>query len=331
MMPFKVGALALALEGSAIAVLFMPGGDLRQMAAFALLHAGASALIALACTQLLPARYRNPRFPAALYFFSGCFFVPVLGILALLLGILVGNFLPRMARQLPIAHVPVPVFSAQPGRMPSSFGEGGIRIRLEDENAGMESRLSALLAVQALPTRVASPLLRRLLGDAMDDIRLVAYGILDTHEKQINARIHEAQERLAGGLVGKARKVALEHLAEMYWELIYQGLVQGDLADHAAAESSRYLAEAMALAPDDAGLWALRGKLAQQGKDYETAKSAFAKSVTLGLPISRALPYLAEIAYLQRDFARVRSLLGEMRAGQVPAKLEPLVEFWCPA
>ena len=193
----------------------------------------------------------------------------------------------------------------------------------------MESRLSALLAVQALPTRVASPLLRQLLGDAVDDIRLVAYGILDSHEKQLNARIHEEQRRLTGELSGKPRQVTLEHLAELYWELIYQGLVQGDLADHAAAESSRYLAEAMTLAPNNAGLWALRGKLAQHGKDFVTARTAFMRAVALGLPKSRALPYLAEIAFLQRDFATVRNLLDEMRAGQVPAKLEPLIEFWC--
>ena len=326
---FMLGAGALALEAWAVALLFPPGGDLRQLAGFAALHAGASALIALAATRLLPTRYRQQQLAATVYFFSGCFFVPVLGFLALMLTIAVGNFLPRLARQLPISQVPVPVFSWQPGRAPSSLGEGGIRIRLEDEKAPTESRLSALLAAQALPTRVASPLLRQLLGDAVDDIRLVAYGILDSHEKQLNTRIHEEQRRLAGELSGKSRQVALEHLAELYWELIYQGLVQGDLADHAAAESSRYLTEAMTLAPNNAGLWGLQGKLAQHGKDFVTARSAFMRAVALGLPKSRALPYLAEIAFLQRDFATVRNLLDEMRAGQVPAKLEPLIEFWC--
>lgn len=329
MIPIKAGSTALALETAAVALLFAPGSDLRQLAGFAVLHAGASALIAIACTQVLPAHYRQQRLTAILYFFSGCFFVPVLGILALLLTIAVANFLPRLARQLPIAETPVPVFAAQAGRAPTSLGEGGIRIRLEDEKAGMDTRLRALLAVQALPIRVASPLLRQLLGDAVDDIRLVAYGILDSHEKQLNARIHEEQSRLTSGLKGKPRQVALEHLAELYWELIYQGLVLGDLADHAAAESARYLTEAMEEKPDDAGLWALGGKLAQYGKDFSTAKGAFARAVALGLPKSRTLPYLAEIAFLQRDYATVRNVLGEMRAGQLPAKLEPVVEFWC--
>jgi hypothetical protein len=330
MIQLKLGGAALALETSAVALLFVPGSDLRQLASFAVTHAGASALIAIAATQFLPTRYRRQRLAAALYFFSGCFFVPVLGFLALLLSILVANFLPRLARRLPIIEIPVPVFAAQAGRAPTSLGEGGIRIRLEDEKAGMDTRLRALLAVQALPIRVASPLLRQLLGDAVDDIRLVAYGILDSHEKQLNARIHAEQGRLANGLTGKPLQVALERLAELYWELIYQGLVLGDLADHAATESARYLGEAMALAPDDAGLWALRGKLAQYHKDFAGATAAFARAVTLGLPKSRTLPYLAEIAFLQRDYTAVRSVLGEMRAGQLPAKLAPVVEFWCP-
>ncbi|MEZ5627663.1 MAG: hypothetical protein R3E34_09070 [Rhodocyclaceae bacterium] len=44
---------------------------------------------------------------------------------------------------------------------------------------------------------MASPLLRDLLGDDSEDLRLLAYGMLDHKEKTLNAQIHAEHRRLA--------------------------------------------------------------------------------------------------------------------------------------
>ncbi len=46
--------------------------------------------------------------------------------------------------------------------------------------------MTALLAMQSMPARTVSPVLQGMLADPLDDIRLLAYGILDNHERSVD-------------------------------------------------------------------------------------------------------------------------------------------------
>ena len=60
------------------------------------------------------------------------------------------------------------------------------------------------------------------------------------------------------------------------------------------------------------------------------AESALNLSVSCGLEEARALPYLAEIAYAQRQFPLVRDYLGLIPSPQVTPVMSPVVRFWNP-
>jgi hypothetical protein len=91
--------------------------------------------------------------------------------------------------------------------------------------------MKALLALQNVPTRQSSGILREALADSADDLRLLAYGMLDAREQQLTHRIEQALQRHRNGRAGtdEARYLAARELAELYWELVYQELVQGDM------------------------------------------------------------------------------------------------------
>ena len=55
---------------------------------------------------------------------------------------------------------------------------------------------------------------------------------------------------------------------------------------------------------------------------------AFRNAIDLGFPRTRLLPYLAEIAYTQRDFAEVKRLLSEMSTFDNSDKTLTLTRFW---
>ena len=48
----------------------------------------------------------------------------------------------------------------------------------------------------------------------------------------------------------------------------------------------------------------------------------------LGLPASRVVPYLAELAFARRDFVQVRALLQTMQDWEGLSRLQPVLKFW---
>ncbi|MFP3656764.1 sugar ABC transporter permease, partial [Burkholderia sp. SIMBA_052] len=78
------------------------------------------------------------------------------------------------------------------------------------------------------PARTVSPLLQGMLADPLDDIRLLAYGILDNREKTLTQQIlverPKLDVKLHPELSDAERAHANRTLAQLYSELIYENL-----------------------------------------------------------------------------------------------------------
>ena len=123
-------------------------------------------------------------------------FLPAIGPLGL-------AFAAALARQLPEKRevtdyfrvLPAPEFTLRTAQKEVRYGVGGVRARLADPLAASTIRLNALLTLKSMPQRLSSNMLRDLLDDPEEDLRLLAYGMLDQEEKRINAQINEALEQ----------------------------------------------------------------------------------------------------------------------------------------
>ncbi|HTP63720.1 MAG TPA: hypothetical protein VMJ14_16745 [Burkholderiales bacterium] len=331
MFGYKAGLAAFALEAGGLATVFSYSQSQALFSAYLAAHAAASVLMALVLPTLLPkAQISRPR-PAFLFFFSVAFFVPVLGVAGLLGAVLVGRLIPERARSERFDLYDAPVYEPRAREIASVRSKGGVRIQLENAAAPVETRLKALLAVQSLPARVANPLVREMLSDPSDDLRLVAYGILDAREKSINARIHGATQRLAQMPPARERALLERQLADLYWELVYQGLVQGDLRDHALAQVRAHLDQALSLDPEDTALWSLCGRLAALEGGYDEAQRAFERALRFGLAEARVLPYLAEVAFRQRRFDEVREFAVKLGAAPQTQRMAQVIQYWSAA
>jgi len=328
MFGYKGGLAAFALEAGGLVTLFSFSQSQALFAAYLIAHAAASVLAALVLLSLLSEAQRTRPAAAFLFFFSITFFVPVLGVAGLLGAVMFGKLVPARARSERFDLYDAPVYEPRAREIASVRSKGGVRIQLENAAAPVETRLKALLAVQSLPARVANPLVREMLSDPSDDLRLVAYGILDAREKSINARIHGATQRLAQMPPARERALLERQLADLYWELVYQGLVQGDLRDHALAQVRAHLDQALSLDPEDAALWSLCGRLAALEGGYDEAQRAFARALRFGLAESRVLPYLAEVAFRQRRFDEVREFALKLGASPQTQRMAQVIQYW---
>ncbi|MCG5258858.1 lipopolysaccharide N-acetylglucosaminyl transferase [Cupriavidus gilardii] len=362
----QLAALAALLHGDGAT------GATGAFLAYLGMQAAAAAMLAMPLRRLLARYIRTPIRPASAYLLVAGAFVPLGGLLVVLLGMALAAPRPRARAARGLAFVPLPESVSGPGAcvshgagpndgrhgcvLPGSPDRAAGRLRAELANAAASDarRLSALGALQAMPARSTSPLLRALLDDSIDDVRLLAYGMLDAAEQRLTRQILQAQDCLhALGDDGDpaSRAAVHEHLAQLHWELVYQNLAQGDVRSHTLEQADRHAeaalqalsqapgattlylraADGSGVASPVAGLWQLRGRLALARRDPAAARAALQRATALGFPRERALPLLAEAAYLEGDFAAVGAAMRSLRqAASLPAlpQLQPLLRYW---
>lgn len=328
MSQIKLALYALLLEFEAWLQLVASGSrsDLAFIA-FMAIHALASAILASLALVMVPARLTRPKWASWLFFYCVATFVPLLGFLGVLVGLFVFPLLPAPRSEAQFRSLGLPELDPHERHDPGAFRQAGLRHFLRNDRAPVDQRLKALVTLQSAPVQFASPVLRDLLGDPSEDLRLLAYGMLETREKRLNAEIHAARQSWQGAPAEAVRSAAARRLAALYWELIYQGLVQGDLRRHAAEESLFFLDQTLA-DERDAGQHLLHGRLLQELGRREEAEAAYQRAASLGLPAPRVLPYLAELAFARRDYREVVRLLEALRAYPDQRRLQPVLHFW---
>lgn len=322
--------IALVLEGVAIYfVANVPQGT-SEVVSFLAIHGLASFVFAFVVRNVLPEKYRTPRWAVLALLTSFAFFIPIFGLLALATAVITVLASPRGALVLPFDLVRHPEYSTPLRETSVKMRASGLRTLLLDATLAPELRLRSLMALQNIPIRRAGPMLRRLLADPSDDMRLTAYGLIERESKRISDIIDREIATLPTLTDRGPRITSLRRIAEQYWEYVYTGLAQADLSDFAIAEGLRYCDQALALAPTEAGLWILKGRLSNAQGDHEGGRNAYREATRLGTPADRIAPYLAQIAFESGDFTEVRRQMSMLSATPMPA-VASLAQFWSKA
>ena len=333
MVNLKLGIAALLLElGAWSGPLLMGGNTDSALASYLLVHALACVMLSLFLFPLLSTRQARPRLAIVLLMMVCSYAVPLAGFLGVLAAALVLRLYRKPATHTEFESLQMPEFD-QHQRRQGHFRHAGLRSFLGNIHAPIQSRLRAMVALQYVSGRTASPLLRTVLSDPSEDLRLLAYGMLDTLEKRVNNSIDAEMGTLRaaqaeGGNAGLRTLESAPRLSDLYWELIYQDLVQGDLRKHAIQESLRYCDWVLAEQADNAQLCLRRGRLLHEQKRPDEAAQAYAQARELGLPATRVLPYQAELCFDRKDFAQAHALMQELGQWSALPRLRPVVDYW---
>ncbi|MDP3701227.1 MAG: hypothetical protein Q8R72_10015 [Hylemonella sp.] len=291
-------------------------------------HAALSLVIAAGCLPLVPTHLRSQRALTLLLLFNFAFIAPLVGPACIVL--ITRRSLRHAQQQSHQAHptsVALPEYDVQASDHVRS-SQGSIRSRLEPQVPG-PIRMQALLTLQAVPGRVANPILEDLLGDETDDVRLLAFGMLDSEEKHISRDIQRERAQLDTELTVEQRFDCLRHLAGLHWELIYACLAQGELRRHILHQARDYLEAALALGiPPSPGMLLLQGRILLAQQDIEGADEVLSRAQAQGLPPACVIPYLAEVDFLRRRFDRVHAHLAQLAHLNTTAGTTAVVNLW---
>lgn len=150
--------------------------------------------------------------------------VPIAGFVGVLVGTLVLRFYRSAAHVDDFSSLQLPEFDLHQ-RMQSGFRQTGLRAVLGNSDVPTRSRMRAMVALQHVSGRISSPLLRNVLNDSSEDLRLLAYGMLDSLERNISRSIDQeldtlrkAQASEGNEKLGPIGLQAAEKLSALYWE-----------------------------------------------------------------------------------------------------------------
>jgi hypothetical protein len=321
---------AIAAEVVALALLARGRADAATLAFFLPLHAIGCVLLAITIGMKFPPAYRRPRRYLWALLFGVNFFVPLIGLAASVLGVIGGTLFPNLLKPTAFRRVVEPDFTATRDYDLTRLRGGAVRARLRTQAMPAQARFEALLAIGANHSPAASAALREMLTDQVDDMRLLAYGLLDRREKEIAEAL--ARERLileaAQGVGDRdAARPVFGRIGQLYWELVYQELVQGDMATYATEQALIHTEQALRGDSADGPRWLLIARVRMRRGELREADAAFGAALEYGMRRIAVLPYLAELRYRQRRYADVRRLMYEL-GDQPAATLHAMQQYW---
>ncbi|ARU31337.1 hypothetical protein CAP31_06350 [Sulfuriferula sp. AH1] len=323
----KLILAGVSLEGSALAVLTQDIDVPLQLLGFITLHAAASAIIAQLVLLFLPPQYRQPKWTVLGLFFLLAFFVPLLSFITMTAVVLITRFFSKTVIYYPFVNVELPEFTLGSAGIRNSLGEGAIRTRLNNPNLSTEVRVKALLSAHAMSARYSVPMLKELLGDEADDLRLLAYGMLDNREKTLNALIHELLIKLETCHQSNLCQLYQKQLAELYWAFAYEHLAEGDMLTYMLTQAEHYTRAALEI-KSDGDLWVLLAQILIKQQKNQEAEAAFDQAIRLGMPVTRIQPYLAELAYQRHDYQAMRKHLQLIPFNNQIPQISNIQRFW---
>ena len=319
--------LALALETGGVTGLLSPTAGNLELAAYLIAHAMACALLTLILLPLMPSRYRGQPITTGVFLFTLQFAIPFIGSVGLVLGMLLALYLPRSSRDIPWQEVDIPELPFQPIDMDLQvvYSQGGLRQVLR-EAISTDKRLKALMATRQMNDRDAIEILREALKDPSDDVRLLAYSMLEQKEKTLAQRAGTLQQSLQNA--DDLTSVSLQRrLAQVWWEMAYLGLAQGGLR-HYYLDSAGKLLRRLVARRSQHNDWRLLGRVELALGNIDNAEEAFRSALAGGSSPELIMPYLGEVAYLRRDFAQVRQHRSACPLERFHPANRPVIESW---
>ena len=331
---YKLGSLIVLLE--TVAAWLLVSRDDTHLLLFWAVHGAAAVLVGLLLWTLLPTELRKPKRLSLTLLTLLALFFPVIGVFGLLIAARLAQWLPMRhqatehLREAPSLEVFAVSHIDDDQRRDLPAGQTARIAR--DQSQPQAQRIRAVLALRDMSPRMALPVLRKLLSDPDEEIRLLAYGISNTWEQRLTDSLQDALREVEvvrhAAPSGPALARAAQRVAELQMEFIYQGLAQGDLRDFALQQALQYCAIARDALPQDTGLQMMFLRLSLAAGKTDAAREVLEHLTSEGASPTLWRPYAAELEWIQRQFGRVSKVLQPLGTRQVAPRLRPVVRVW---
>ena len=271
------------------------------------------------------------RIPLVVLFFLLGFFIPFIGALGTWLSITFGSLIARNKHQTNeywqfTDNADLPFAAPIDRPLPKLDSRGFIEQLAFDTQT--DRLYNKVAGTKNIRNTQAAPVLKSAVGHSNELIRLVAYQMLDKKVNQLNREIQRLEgeaERASG--TGKAG-LHLQ-IANNYWELLTLEDDEPVARAELLSKATNHAQVALEFEPSNVNAHFILGQLCIKQNAPEEAITALETSMQLGMPGEKALPYIAEAAFLQRNFKKLRTVVNEINpAFRSYPPMSKVVEYW---
>lgn len=287
-----------------------------------------SALVVILGLKLFLSRHFKSSFNFYLYSFLLCFFVPIFGIaLAILISFCLYKQHGKSPDYAEFVDDLINLDDIQP--IYSHYGAGGATFKLMKRNEQPLERTRALFDLSQTQLAQINKILYKLLPDTSDEIRLLAFNILDQEESLIAKEMHKLFAMLkTPDLEPETYAKFKKNIASLYWELFYQNLILKELEKPILENALNYADSVISVLKNDSTLLALLGKIHLGLGELPQATEWFSKTTHFNIAPSQVYPYLAEINYKLKDYVAVQKYLNMSETLSDIEAIAPVKLFW---
>jgi polysaccharide biosynthesis protein PelE len=312
----------LAAEGIAVRMLLL---EHDLLSAFTHGLAAASAVMAT-----LYVMYEAPRWGSGIAAALLVLTLPVVG--ALGFAVVVLPAWRRLETQRPPGRLEVALTeSLESDSAEAATGQDVPIAQVLRSEASVQARTAAVMMLRRMPTHQAVPLLRLAFSDPSEDVRLLAFAILERQEKKLRSRIESALARLddpAAELRRAERAAWQRRVAQDHWELVYAGFVSGGFVARVLEQAVEHARAALDL-EFDGSTALLLARIHLRKSEPVPALHWLERAQEAGIGAAACAPLCAEAAFALRRFSEIPRLLSCAPAAQFRrAGLQPVVDFW---
>ncbi len=260
-----------------------------------------------------------------------CLFIPLIANIGILITLTIGSYFSKNIEKKTYVTIDIP-------SIPENIIDQISYVKYLDPNlrsvleyfSEPEERIQAVLATRKMDSLDSIPILKIALLDPIDEIRLLAYSMLNNKEKQFSAAIQSHLSALESDVQYSAREQATKqsYIAEAYWELSYLGLEQGQTKIHILQQADFYATMALKTLKSDCALYILRGRVALELGKYSQAKKDFALAIKYGASQEKLASYQAELAFAERRFQEVREYMLNTQLIAERSTLSGMAKQW---
>ncbi len=295
-----------------------------------ILSACISFIIAIFFFLIMPQAHRQNKWFYIVLITSSGTFIPIIGAFFMSLTLYLTMVFGKEQAAVAIKQVEAPSFSVEEDFNIDTFGEGSARTRMKQKHLSNEARTQSLVVLGRLNNSEANKVIQESMNDNDDQIRLLAFALLDNKERKIYEKIHSLEDDLQLDLDEITRAEIHSQLAFNYWEIIYLNLASGELYQIALNKAQNFAENAVKTLPKHANLWVLLGRIYLTQKKHDKALATFQHLQKSGQPHNTYAPYLAELYFINRHFNKVLETLSQKTTLKYIPIVAPIIEYWCP-
>jgi len=197
------------------------------------------------------------------------------------------------------------------------FGEGAV-YSIASGSSAFKLNLLSYIVKNNISNK--GSILKEALSDNNDEIRLMAFSVLSKEEDRLNKAIFEKLEELKSA---KDKQHIYKELGKLYWEFIYLGIADESLRNFYLDLARDYFEKSK----KDYESMLYLGKIYLKENRIKEAKELLENS--LSFYKSAAIPYLAEVYFYEKNFAKVKELICMMDEVSIHPNFYFNYKVWC--